>query len=247
MVEEDRRERWRQEGFWVLPLSHVQAEGQVKSSQRSPGSLSGTFLLPPPLRTSAAAGVSWPRWRPGWASSWPGTSGAPPPPPAPSGGPGRPDGDGAPPPTRCSPAETTPLVSPTNQLAGMSYVLLCGPCDPQQDQTRTICWLGWGPSVGPGSILAPPSSNQQFHTSSCLSPPSRPESRAGPAAAEPARFCSAQAEPAHLDAAQRRHRGNAEGKKRQTQVLLLEKKPQAETSKCRKTLTALNIEDLHPS
>lgn len=56
------------------------------------------------LRSSAAV-VFWPRWRPGWASSWPGSADGSPRSPAPSEGPERPDGDAAPPPTTCSPAD----------------------------------------------------------------------------------------------------------------------------------------------
>lgn len=62
-----------------------------------------------PLRSSAAV-VFWPRWRPGWASSWPGNAAGSPRSPAPSEGPERPDADAAPPPTTCSPAHTHHLI-----------------------------------------------------------------------------------------------------------------------------------------
>lgn len=57
------------------------------------------------LRSSAAA-VFWPRWRRGWAFSWPGSAAGSPRSPAPSEGPGRPDADAGPPRTTCSPAQT---------------------------------------------------------------------------------------------------------------------------------------------
>ena len=63
-----------------------------------------------PLRSSAAV-VFWPRWRPGWASSWPGNAAGSPRSPAPSEGPERPDADAAPPQTTCSPAHTHHLYS----------------------------------------------------------------------------------------------------------------------------------------
>lgn len=85
--------------------------GMVDSSQTCCGEhrhkMNFGLLLPrarPVLFRISAAVVFWPRWRPGWASSWLGIAGVSLRSLAPSEGPGRPDEDEAPPLTTYSPA-----------------------------------------------------------------------------------------------------------------------------------------------
>lgn len=84
-----------------------------------------------PLRSSAAV-VFWPRWRLGWASSWPGNAAGSPRSPAPSEGPERPDADAARPPTTCSPAHRHHLHSALG-LGNSKKQLTCY-------QTNLRCW-----------------------------------------------------------------------------------------------------------